>query len=1740
MAKTLKIISILFFLLFSTLGISTYVNAQDVIKASGATNISIDSVTTGGYVTLDGPTIRETASGQLAENGTIVLTLPTGYEWNTTLTAGDLTLTIEPTGAANTQLAASFTGFTNTQEAVFTIDTESSTRGNGQGPGRIEIQGLQLRPSNTDVPNISTISNTGTTGPATNYGDLSKAPGAISEVSVETAADGTGEVVQAQDIQAGNSLIVYSIARDVGGNFIENIALANEADWSLIDITGNITQAGITAAGNLRSATFSSQQTGAAKIEAFFAGVTITPSQEITVLPRSVDQLAFETQPPANAVAGETFTNSIVVKLLDQFGNLVTTNNTTEATVSINSGDGNLSGNLTQQANAGVIIFDDLSLDSANDVTLDISSSVLNSLTTNTISVDHNTVTDLLFNQQPTNTAQNNTIEPAVELQLIDDFGNYVDSVVTVDISAETYFKNSSTLTADSDANGVVVFDNLNILNNTPVGIVNFEASFTGITPVTSNDFEIISAGDLAKFVIESTSETDPIIGEQEAGQTFDIRIRALDGANNVFTDFDGGVDTVRITSDSDILLNGSTITQFTTDAFIQGVLDTTITLTTAGLTRIYAENDSLNRSGQSNEFNVIPSVYDEATSEITANPTQIVADGSSTSTITVQLKDEYGNDLLSGGENVELATDAGTFTGGVTTITATDQADGTYTATLTSSEDANDLATITGTVNTVSITDNATVDFVSGDVESFLITLPETAAVPDTQTAGVPFDIDIEAIDATGNRVESFNGDVTISTNSNITDGANTTLSNGILEGHSITLTKSDSNATITVSADNLFDINGNSKEFVIIANDPSAANSQVVANPRVLQNDPNDAADITVILRDEYSNRILRQQTVGLTISQIEENGNPSGDNAPEATLSAVSWNSNPANYTAILTPTTIIELVEIIGSFGVSETTIASRDTVEIVVPNTWEGDAQGPGTIATDWTNAENWSLGTVPTENDFVIIPAGPDPPVLDLNINIGSFEIENGVALTLFGGNTITVSGNVEINGILDIEDNTAITIGGNFIGSGSFTAGQDTEIEIGGNATLGSFLARTPGTSVNFNGDAPQTLSTPNFLAENLNIQNDVTATAGNELIDVQNLNIESGFTFEMAAGINDTLDVEQEITGAGNFILNDNAIVLRGNLDLGTVDASEGTVIFGIRPGETDFSGLAQQQISSLSEMRNAIINNTEGVRTFEDIIVDGALTLENGPLIISSGKSLIAPNITYNNGTLRMRRGISAVQGWRMISAPLSTTYNDLFDNTVTQGYPNSSLGNAPGDSLQPNVLSYLESYATNELGFSATDNDRWRAPADANNTVTPGQGMFVYFFGDIATDTRYNTALPLTLETEGQEHDGDGTNFTFPVTYTADADTGWNLVGNPFAASLDWDDTNWTKTNMDNVLYVWDPSTNDYLYWNGISGGDVDGEKLSNGIIKPFQAFWVKANGENPELSIGVDNKTTGGSFSGKEYRKPASIGMKLTAGDQSRSMHITLSPDGSNGKDIRDAFRLFPFDTSTYLEFYSTLNDGTELAINNLARDFGIEISIPIHVGGFTDGIPLNGNYTISWPEFGDVPESWSLVLEDTRTGEMIDLRDKDSYTFSIGQSKQKEAFVNSISNFQLRNTNSDSATKNKSNAEDARFRLLIDPGADAAGLPDQFELYNNYPNPFNPTTTVRFALPLEGPVQLSVYDVLGRKVADLIDENLPADFHEITWDARNLASGIYIYRLVTQDGVHTKKMSLIK
>lgn len=89
-------------------------------------------------------------------------------------------------------------------------------------------------------------------------------------------------------------------------------------------------------------------------------------------------------------------------------------------------------------------------------------------------------------------------------------------------------------------------------------------------------------------------------------------------------------------------------------------------------------------------------------------------------------------------------------------------------------------------------------------------------------------------------------------------------------------------------------------------------------------------------------------------------------------------------------------------------------------------------------------------------------------------------------------------------------------------------------------------------------------------------------------------------------------------------------------------------------------------------------------------------------------------------------------------------------------------------------------------------------------------------------------------------------------------------------------------------------------------------------------------------------------------------------------------------------------------------------------------------------------------------------------------------------------------------------------------------------------VPEQFELAQNYPNPFNPVTTIRIRVPSAGKVRVAVFNILGSEVVTLVNENLQAGSYDIQWDASNLPSGTYFYRMTAEHFSHTRKMTLIK
>jgi hypothetical protein len=105
--------------------------------------------------------------------------------------------------------------------------------------------------------------------------------------------------------------------------------------------------------------------------------------------------------------------------------------------------------------------------------------------------------------------------------------------------------------------------------------------------------------------------------------------------------------------------------------------------------------------------------------------------------------------------------------------------------------------------------------------------------------------------------------------------------------------------------------------------------------------------------------------------------------------------------------------------------------------------------------------------------------------------------------------------------------------------------------------------------------------------------------------------------------------------------------------------------------------------------------------------------------------------------------------------------------------------------------------------------------------------------------------------------------------------------------------------------------------------------------------------------------------------------------------------------------------------------------------------------------------------------------------------------------------------------------------------------MVVELAVDEVTLPIQFALYQNYPNPFNPVTTLQYDLPENSLVNITIYDMLGRKVKTLINQTQDTGRKSVVWDSTNdygkpVSAGVYLYQIQANNFLKTKKMILVK
>lgn len=463
-----------------------------------------------------------------------------------------------------------------------------------------------------------------------------------------------------------------------------------------------------------------------------------------------------------------------------------------------------------------------------------------------------------------------------------------------------------------------------------------------------------------------------------------------------------------------------------------------------------------------------------------------------------------------------------------------------------------------------------------------------------------------------------------------------------------------------------------------------------------------------------------------------------------------------------------------------------------------------------------------------------------------------------------------------------------------------------------------------------------------------------------------------------------------------------------------------------------------------------------------------------------------------------------------GWRMLSMPITSgNVSDVSDDSPVQGIGGGSDATADA------------SFYINP-GSDGTGTDGWTKPFNVTTSWSDGRGFIMYFYDNT---TNGSSELPVALDASGSEP-GD---VEVPISNT------FTLIGNPYKSNIELDDLTGNnllqaRGGLVTPVSVWSDANGSYETYNFGEGFEVS---TWQGFFVESTPALIALGGSHVSIpaSAKVDsaadirtfNKTT------NNFRR---IDLAVEGeGYKDLSTKLYYSSHANEGYDQFDGSKLQPLNGSPYISFVNNFGEGDQYLVQD-ARSFSPE-GVQFYQLDFHDA-GLSGEFTLSWPEWKNIPQSWTIMLTDELTGASIDLRAQSSYTFNVAGANQK-----------LASTGIEApAVKAKGSGSQPRFTITMDPGTSVSNeredTPDRFVLQQNYPNPFNPSTTIRYSVAEAGPVQLTVYNVMGQKVAQLINETKTAGSYQVTWNAADQASGIYYYRLKAGSQVITRQMTLIK
>jgi hypothetical protein len=485
------------------------------------------------------------------------------------------------------------------------------------------------------------------------------------------------------------------------------------------------------------------------------------------------------------------------------------------------------------------------------------------------------------------------------------------------------------------------------------------------------------------------------------------------------------------------------------------------------------------------------------------------------------------------------------------------------------------------------------------------------------------------------------------------------------------------------------------------------------------------------------------------------------------------------------------------------------------------------------------------------------------------------------------------------------------------------------------------------------------------------------------------------------------------------------------------------------------------------------------------------------------------------------------------FRTLSSPFEgLTYAQLLEGIWTQGASGADF--TGGD---PNVWRFDVNATSDEPGFAAGTGD-YVPVTNLNTVINPGEGFLVSVFQD--DEFGVTGSFEKTLgRIRSKEHGDSASDNIEPSINTTP--NGFTLLGNPYATAIDFNLI--TKNGLTNVAYVYDNSASNWVSSSPITGiGDFDG------LISPFQGFFVQtsSSGPSPAITINDDAKvpTQTATFYGKEFSSPEVdyIRLQLEGEELKTGAWIAFTDEGNiDTYTYGDALQLTPY-AGNFAILATRKADDTLLDIGVFPHpgQAAVDFEIPLYIE-----TTKTGSFTLRTTDLKLPFSIKDLVLYDRERNVEIPISEDMEYKFDLNQARKTNLLNGNTPSCKL--AGSDLARAGSPNrakvtgSGTTRFVIkLADNRTSAGETPAYLSLKQNYPNPFNPTTQITYQLPQQSEVQLEVFDMKGRQVATLANQIMSAGTHTVNFDASELSSGIYLYRLQVGSAVITRKLTLVK